>query len=196
MSQRKKTSRAPLDRYDTPAFAVAELLENVPELRGGRMFDPCSGNGNMAAALASRFDQVITNDVNPWTPAQHHFDMRRRWLWELARPDWTVTNPPFCLLGEVLRLALDYSRGVALLLRLSAVEVCEGREYLPFYSPARQIVLPRIRFSGKGTDSVTCCWFLWPPVGETLSGSPIMCIGKPKRARKRKHGSTAEGVAA
>lgn len=179
-------SRAPLDRYDTPAFAVAELLKHVPELRGGRLFDPCSGGGEMAAALASRFGHVFTNDVDPTTPAQTHFDLRRRGLWEMARPDWTVTNPPFCLLGEVLRLALDYSKGVALLLRLSAVEVCEGREYLAVYPPARQIVLPRIRFRGNGTDSVTCCWFLWPPVGQQLSGSPIVCIGKPIRTRKTK----------
>lgn len=174
-------SRAHLDRYDTPDFAVAELVRRVPELRGGTLFDPCAGNGSMAEALAPRFQQVITNDVNPQTPARTHYDLRRRAMWELARPDWTVTNPPFCLLADVLRLALDYSQGVALLLRMSALEVCKGREFLELYPPQRQIVLPRIRFRGKGTDSVTCCWFLWPPVGQTLSGAPIVCIGKPNK---------------
>ncbi len=167
-----------LDRYYTPRFAVDELLRNVPDLKGKRLFDPCSGDGSMAARCAPRFSEVFTNDIDPDACAMSHLDLRRRAMWELIRPTWTITNPPFCLLGEVLRLALDYSQGVALLLRLSAVEVCAGREFLPLYPPTRQIVLPRIRFRGRGTDSVTTCWFLWPPVGQTLSGAPIVCVPK------------------
>lgn len=167
-----------LDRYYTPAFAVDELLKNVPELSGKRLFDPCSGDGTMADRVGARFSTVYTNDIDPDSPASTHLDLRRGAMWETIRPTWTVTNPPFCLLAEVLRLALDYSQGVALLLRLSAIEVCKGREFLSLHSPAKQIVLPRIRFRGRGTDSVTTCWFLWPPVGQTLSGAPIVCVPK------------------
>jgi hypothetical protein len=183
--------RAPLDRYDTPAWAVKLLLRKVPELRGRRLFDPCCGDGAMARAVSkSRFDEVLINDIDVRMPADLHWDLRRQALWEMAAvqcsigtlrasPDWCVTNPPFGLTGDVLRLALMHCKGVALLLRLSALEVCKGRELLQLYPPSRQIVLPRIRFRGIGTDSVTTAWFIWPPVGVTLSGPPILCIGKP-----------------
>ncbi len=173
------SERAPLDRYDTPAWAVKLLLREVPELRGRRLFDPCCGDGTMALALVlSRFERAVTNDIDVKTPAVAHMDLRRESLWERAAADWCVTNPPFSLTGDVLRLALLHCKGAALLLRLSALEVCKGRELLQLYPPSRQLVLPRIRFRGKATDSVTCAWFVWAPPGVVLSGPPILCVGK------------------
>jgi len=182
------SERAPLDRYDTPPFAVALLLRELPELRGRRLFDPCCGDGRMAAALAGRFEEVITNDIDPQTPTNNHHDLRRRWIWESVAPDWTVTNPPFCVVGQAMNLALDYSRkGVALLVRLSVLEVCKGRERIEAMPPNRIIVLPRIKFRGKGTDVVTCAWMVW--LSEQTEPSAIRSVSK-RTAR------SLEGIAA
>lgn len=186
------SERAPLDRYDTPPFAVALLLRELPELRGRRLFDPCSGNGRMAQAVAGRFAEVITNDIDPTAPTPNHHDLRKRWIWESVAPDWTVTNPPFCLLGETLNLSLDYSRkGVALLVRLSVLEVCKGRERIELYPPDRMIVLPRIKFRGQSTDKVTCAWMIWAQPGTELQRQAAI-----RSVSKRTAQLIAEGVAA
>ena len=171
-------SRAPLDRYDTPRSAVNVLLRELPELSGRRLFDPCSGNGQMAQAVAKgRFAEVITNDIDPTTPSANHYDLRRRFVWESVRPDWTVTNPPFCWAGECWNLAMDHSRkGVALLVRLSFLEVCKGRERIALHPPDRVIVLPRMKFDGKGADKVTCAWLVW--LFSSAQESAIRCVGK------------------
>ena len=189
-----KSERAPLDRYDTPPFAVALLLRELPELHGRRLFDPCSGNGQMAQAVAKslRFAEVITNDIDPTAPTPNHHDLRKRWMWESVAPDWTVTNPPFCLLGETFNLALDYSRkGVALLVRLSVLEVCKGRERIELYPPDRMIVLPRIKFRGQSTDKVTCAWMIWAQPGTELQRQAAI-----RSVSKRTARLIAEGVAA
>ncbi len=172
-------SRAPLDRYDTPPFAVAALLRELPELRGRRLFDPCSGNGQMAQAVATgRFAEVITNDIDPTAPTPNHHDLRKRWMWESVAPDWCVTNPPFSLAGECWNLAMDYCRkGVAMLVRLSFLEVCKGRERIALCPPIVPIVLPRIRFRGSATDSVTCAWLVWAQPGTHIPAR-MECIGK------------------
>lgn len=170
-------TRAPLDRYDTPQFANAILAREVPELRGGLLLDPCAGNCAMASYFSSRFDRVLCNDLDAQTPAPFHYDLRRRALWEGLRPSWVITNPPFFLVGEMINYCLDYCRaGFALLVRLSVLEVCKGRERLSIAPPQRTIVLPRIRFSGRGTDSVTCAWLVWAEA--KLSGPPTVCISR------------------
>ena len=170
-------SRAPLDRYDTPLGAVALLLRESPGLGGNTLFDPCSGNGAMASMVGSRFERVITNDIDPKTPTANHYDLRRRFMWEMVRPDWTVTNPPFCHVGEALSLALDYSRsGVALLVRLSVLEVCKRRERIEAFPPSKILVLPRIKFRGKGTDKVTCAWLVWDLCSQEASA--IRCVSR------------------
>lgn len=174
-----KGKRAPYERYDTPPFCTEALARAVPEIRGGTLFDPCCGDTSMAWRLRRRFRQVLLNDLDPRIPVRSHWSLSRRGLWEMAKPDWCVTNPPFSLTGDVLNLALDYcTQGIALLLRLSAMEVCEGREFIEMYPPQRTIILPRIRFRGGGTDSVTVAWFIWARNGLRLSGPPVVCVSK------------------
>lgn len=173
---RAKTERAPLDRYDTPRAAVMALLRELPGLGGNTLLDPCCGNGEMAKEVGRRFERVVTSDIDPSVKATIHRDLRRRSLWESVRPDWTVTNPPFSLVGEALSLALDYSRsGVALFVRLSVLEVCKGREVIEIIPPTRIIVLPRIKFRGAGSDRVTCAWMVWDL---SAPQSAIRCVGR------------------
>lgn len=174
--------RDPLDRYYTPAWATAILLDRVPEIRGRVLLDPSCGDGSMATAVGTRFDRVIRNDVDPGARAPIRRDARHAGLWEAAHFDWCVTNLPFSLAGGMSLHALDHARsGVALFLRLSFLEVCKGREFLVAHPPQRLLSLPRIRFRGQSTDKVSCGWLVW--CRERLSGAPIECVSRSEAMR-------------
>jgi len=179
-----KSARAPLDRYDTPLWMVEALLRHVPEIGGGTLLDPCCGGSSMAWRLAGRFDRVVLNDIDPQVRCSSHRDLlKSSYLWSGSEPDWCVTNPPFSLTGRVINQALHHCRrGVALLLRISALEVCAGREILAIDPPHRLIVLPRFKFRDRGHDLVTVAWFVWSRQ-EPLAGAPIVLVSRSQAQR-------------
>jgi hypothetical protein len=78
--------------------------------------------------------------------------------------------------------ALGHADNVAILARLSSLEVCKGREFLADHPPYKLIVIHRsaLKFrGGSGSDKVTCAWLLW---AQKLSGPPIVCVGATARA--------------
>ena len=75
---------------------------------------------------------------------------------------WTITNPPFKHALEVARCALAVSHQVALLMRATWLEPTEARrDFLLEHPPEHMLYLPRWSFDGGGSDSVSCCWFIW-----------------------------------
>lgn len=179
-AERKSSRRRERDAYYTPDWATATLIERAPEVRGGQLLDPCCGDGRMARAVmdTGRFGGVVLNDIAQpadlatWPPAfadcvpsridgvgQDACDPD---LYDPA-PCWVVTNPPWNGSGRIAWTALQHARvGVALLLRITWLEPCEGREWLKRLPPTRMIVLPRISYDGSGqTDSATSAWFIW-----------------------------------
>jgi hypothetical protein len=160
-------SRDPLDRYYTPAWMVDELCERVDI--SGDVLEVCSGRGDLAAALernlCGRGVEVLTNDLDPASPAQTHHDARTPQAYQRrANPRWVVTNPPFRDAVEILKTALVWVQVdvVCMLLRLSFVEPTSGRaRLLNMFPPDGLIVLPRWSFNGCGSDSVTCAWMVW-----------------------------------
>lgn len=171
-----RSVRRSLDRYDTPVEATRALLARVPELRGARLIDPCSGSGSMAALIGAQFTSIHTNDIDRTAPADTHFDASgpEYWRWHkqtFGTADWIVTNPPFSEAGLIVTRALDYAPqiGVAMLLRITFAEACgatrhspgTGREWLAARPWTHMHVLPRLKFAGRGTDSATVAWFVW-----------------------------------
>ena len=153
------------DFYPTPEGATKALLARVSI--GGHLFEPCAGAGDIVRVLAAdrRVVLVDTNDLDKRHTAKTHEDATdKRWWNTLPQYDWIVTNPPFSVAHKIIPHACEHARdGVAMLLRLTYLEPCEGRAlWLAVNPPHRLIVLPRISFSGDGaTDSVTCAWFVW-----------------------------------
>lgn len=173
------------------------LLEHLPEL-GGRILEPCSGEGAIASVLAYEGRlTVVTNDFDPRRPADFHLDASHPGSWDTFGPiDWVVSNPPYvghlCL--PIVRLAVEHARvGVALMLRLSFIEPTakgqrrrrtrEGRillaseprgPWLAQHPLSRLLVLPRHSFTGAGSDSVTTAWCIWARI--PLSGPPHVSI--------------------
>lgn len=194
MSRKKQPAqRDPLDRYYTPSWATVLLLHHVPEIGGHTLLDPSCGDGSMAALVGARFERVVRNDIDPAAAAPHRRDARHAALWECTGFDWCVTNPPFSMAGIIALRALDHARsGVAMLLRLSFMECCKGREFLTVIPPCRVLVLPRIKFRGERTDKVTCAWFVWSR--RRLSGRPLVSISRAEA--RRWHARQTEATAA
>lgn len=164
------TSRRPLDAYYTPRAAVVPLLEELrPRLSTGEtVLEPCCGNLDIVNSFRGDFHTKDlawqTNDLDVRTPADTHRDACHSSFWyDLPRPEWVISNPPFSCAGDIVWQALNSAtEGVAMLLRLSFLEAARGREWLTLRPPSKVIVLPRISFTPDGkTDSVTCAWMIW-----------------------------------
>lgn len=173
------------DAYYSPSWATDTLLEHAEDLRGQTLLDPCCGDGRMALALSSRFRLVRINDLDASAQARatallmeqdgglYQFCDNRDAADDLiyvTSPCWVVTNPPFFAAGDIARAALRHARlGVALLLRSTWLEPCSAspkaprgeRRWLTRLPPTRQIMLGRVSFTGTGTDSAPCSWYIW-----------------------------------
>ena len=177
----RKESRRKNDFYATPSWATETLLKAYPGIDGD-ILECCSGAGDITSTLRKKFDRVVTNDIDSTRDTDYHFDLSTPigWLGIPDRPDWIVTNPPFCHAPGMVPLAYDFAKaGLAMFLRLSFLEPCDNRsDFLLTHPLSRLIVLPRISFTGDGeTDSTTCAWFIWD---KQVAGKEITIVGKPK----------------
>jgi len=140
--------------------------------------EPAAGEGHLAHGLADVFGRVIASDIHAYPRRVGAMGIAVRDYLSAdgaaaARPDWTVTNPPFGVLtGMFIRRAVQRSRiGVAMLLQLRLLEGT-GRHALfrecGLYATA---VLPR-RGSGlrKG---------LWRPGQSTATAYAWFIFVKP-----------------
>lgn len=158
-------SRRAHDFYPTPAWATEVLLERWVIDRMPYVLEPCAGDGAIANVLKAHGIDVRTNDIDTSRDVDTYYDATAPNLWD-KRPFYVVSNPPFSLASQIVPRAVESAiYGVAMLLRLSFLEPCEDRVvFLANHPPTRQLVLPRISFTGDGkTDNVTCAWFIWEP---------------------------------
>jgi hypothetical protein len=157
----KVLKRRALDYYPSGTRAAAALYGRLPGIR--HVAEPCVGTGDLVAD--SWLDVMWTNDIDHTRQADYRLDAAQRESWLVfPRPRWVVTNPPFSQAAAILANALEFATdGVAMILRLSFLEPCAGREQLLLLRPpTRLIVLPRMSFTNDGkTDSVTCAWMVW-----------------------------------
>lgn len=135
------------------------------------IIDPCVGDGAIAQWLKKEYKgvTVTTNDIDRTRKADFHMDALNRELYQEVEPEWWITNPPFNVIDDMLRVAIEHCTNVISLARLSVLEPTkERRSIFRYYQPDMLIVLPRYCFrlndEGKrSTDSVTCCWVGWGP---------------------------------
>lgn len=165
-ASRKRAKRNELDRYLTPASAIHSLLAGFPEIGGGVGVEPCSGGGVMADLIRSRFRRLITNDCDRRISADFHEDATRPVLYEMVRDaegpiSWVVTNPPFAHWHRILRQCIEQGIDCALLLRITALEVCKNRPWLADHRPQTIQILGRVRFRSGGSDNSPHCWAIW-----------------------------------
>lgn len=156
------------DFYPTPGRATEILIEEFPIFKDMIIWEPCAGDGAIANVFKP-FTQVVTSDVDPAMPCSFWADARTANFYDcvphslMDRRLAAVTNPPFLVAFEILKNLFSHDIPIALLLRLSFKEPTNERgAWLAEHPPDREIVLPRISFTGDGkTDSVTCAWQCW-----------------------------------
>lgn len=136
--QQRQEARDSLDFFPTPPWATRALCERLAvegfELAVQTAWDPACGAGDMQRALAEAFGQALASDVHDygddWRGAGGLYgvcdylipEARPDWL-RRARIDWIITNPPFRLAEDFVRLALVEARvGVAMLVRTAFLE--------------------------------------------------------------------------
>lgn len=173
-------ARLKRDAYYTPAWMTRTLLRRLPvKLERCAVLEPCSGDEAIAEAIKAErgWKHVITNDIDPGSGAEMHHDACAPYLEHALsgfRP-WLVTcitNPPYSDWFRIVSHWVDLEVPCAFLLRVTALEPPrsaknKGRaDWLETHPPTGMIVLPRHSFTGDGTDSATCAWFLWnmPPI--------------------------------
>lgn len=170
----EKMNRIENDFYPTPSAITEALLDSVKI--GGVIFEPCNGSAAITQVILSKTKSLIyTSDLTYDDSFERDATKRSFWTeWtDFIEDDglileWTVTNPPFSVAEKILPLAWEHSsKGIAMLLRLSYLEPTKNRaDWLKENADHLKMIIPvnpRVRFRSdvKGTDSVTCAWFIW-----------------------------------
>lgn len=173
-------ARRKLDQYFTPPFFTQILIPEGIVRPTDSLFEPCSGQGDLAEVLAPAVLNTVTNDIDTSMPANFHADARLPQCFDFirnseTRGNWViVTNPPFRSAFPIIQNAVaSGARAVAMLVRLTFLEPTNERApWLKANPPSRVLVLPRWSFLNNGaTDSATYAWVIWER-GEA-SGVPM-----------------------
>ena len=159
----RTTARRAQDYYRTPRWAVHRLLDAIHEdgqeqhLGGVEVFDPCAGDGQLRKAFDTWDGPLpdvewIENDIRPDATAEYDFDYLdpSGALW--SRFDMTIMNPPYNQAQAFVEKAIEHSRVVYALLRLSWLASATRREFISAYPPDVFVLPNRPSFDGKGTD--------------------------------------------
>ncbi len=192
--QRRRVAPDALDYFPTPPFASRALCEFLVEqgepLDQLECWEPACGEMHMVRPLREYFRSVRASDVHGYVANGH--DILDFTLTGATEPpaDWIISNPPFNLAEDFIRVALSCARrGVAMLLRGAFLE-SEGRFERLFSKAAPAFVLQFVErvamlegrlvrigdvdpFAEKpGTKCSTAtsyCWFVW------MRGVPERC---------------------
>lgn len=173
MAQRVE-ARDSLDFFPTPPWATRALCEWLigrgHQLHLQDVHEPACGAGDMARPLGEYFDTVSAHDVHDhgWAGIDRVHDFL------LSPPlenleGWIITNPPFRLAVDFIRLArVRAEYGVAMLVRTSFLEGAE--RYRALYESDRpthvlqfceRVPMFRGRLNGKGSTATSYCWLVW-----------------------------------
>jgi hypothetical protein len=156
------------DLYETPPVAVEALLtvENLSHW----IWEPCAGRGAIAKILRDRGHAVICSDLIQYDDFPLHFVAD--FLLQTKAPvgcDAILTNPPYGIVTEFTRHALDLVPRVYLLLRLAFLESVRRTDVLEQRGLARVHVfrkrLPMMNRDGwngpRASSAIPFAWFVF-----------------------------------
>lgn len=170
MAQRSEALDS-LDDFPTPPWATRALLKHAIPSRmlqaGQACLEPAAGRGHMSKVLWETFSDVHSSDI-----AEYGYGSRVDFL-SGAYPeksfDWVITNPPFRLAEEFVRVSLRVARiGVAMLVRTVFIESVGRFERL--YKPypllrmaqfTERVPMVKGRLDKKASTATGYCWVIW-----------------------------------
>lgn len=113
-----------LDDFPTHPWATRALCEMLAamghELSSCVAADPACNRGFMAEPLREYFAQVHATDIHDYGygAMNARCDFLLDWAYDKDDVDWIITNPPFKIADDFIRIALSYARvGVAVFVR-------------------------------------------------------------------------------
>ena len=163
------------DFFPTPPWAARAVAEVVLALdpSARRVCDPAAGDGHMVWGLDDYFAHVSACDIEPYCPRF----TRQDWLvpeWQDPlgkKPDWFITNPPFMLAADFVRLGLERaSAGVALLCRMSFIESAARYKLFTGSQPLTQLAV--------FVDRVPMVLGAWEPDASTATAYAVFLWAK------------------
>ncbi len=186
--------RSEADNYPTPSWCVRRLLEIVTLPKEGNYLEPAAGDGAIVRA-ADSMDPGLGGVEPPI----------RWWLHELREEcrkdldtlgyveigdflhdghggqpgtfDVCITNPPFSLAMEFIRVCLPISDHAIFLLRLNFLGSEERSKFIRETMPDIYVLPNRPSFTGGHTDSIEYAWFHWHKnsrgIYKILASTPI-----------------------
>ncbi len=123
--------------YRTPDYAYLPLLDYKPDWFTGRGFDPSAGDGRMLAEIVRRgnTEKMIARDIRPEEETLMRNNLPNAdvsiadYLLDLSPPeaDFLITNPPFTLAVEFVKLAQSHITGPICILQSVAWQGTQKR---------------------------------------------------------------------
>lgn len=171
---KETTQRLDQDAYETPAWVVRTLLQNVA-LPGGRWLEPCAGDGSIIRAVR----EMVPPAPVTWTACEIRPECAKPLAdtipWNrvsiadfLALPservgqyDVILTNPPFSLAAEFVNACLPLSNCVVFLQRLNFLGGAQRAPFWRSHMPDVYVLPNRPSFVHGRTDSTEYAWFRW-----------------------------------
>lgn len=207
MAQRKSGyERRRLDNYETPPWATEALVSALKAERllpRGPVWEPCAGSGKMVRALRAGGLEVIASDVTAHDGLDFvadfthpegalELDAGARHRAAAGSPQGSrgahfkaiITNPPYGLVDETVRRAIDLMRpahGLVAMLLKSDWDWARTRADL--FAPGaglalRLALVGRVTWidpvPGKAGPSENHAWFVWDFRRRLLARSPVM----------------------
>jgi hypothetical protein len=156
-----RSTRHEFDFYETPAWLTLLGLAHIPF--SGTIGEPCAGHGAIATIMKEAGFSIWLNDIDSNKPADYHGDATKVQHWEtLPEADWIFSNPPYGkLAAPIVQNAYCHAKiGIAMILRLNWLEVCDDRaDFLKRHPPTLIINVPRFCYtkSAKGEWATDMC---------------------------------------
>lgn len=96
------------DFYPTPPDVTVALMRFLNLPRTTSVWEPATGEGDMAGVLQTYFETVYATDILDGT------DFLKS---SIDAADWIITNPPFSLAEDFIRRAAEIQKPFAMLLK-------------------------------------------------------------------------------
>ena len=208
---RNKAPRKELDFYPTPPWVTRLILDHVmpdPVPAQGRtlsVLEPAAGEGHILEVVRERAPWAELNgiELDPLRAATCRERLnigesivdgsfldastRFRSAWQ---PDLVITNPPFDLAIEFVKMALSVflpKTTIAMLMRLAFLETEARADLMATNCPDVYVLATRPSFvKGAGktqSDSAAYAWFVWPSGERGRSSGRVRVLrGKGPRA--------------
>jgi len=190
-STNRGSTRAPLDYYRTPAWAVHRIMDALlpPALYSlpyfGHWVEPCAGDGAIVRAVNDWIPTVERKVDVLWQACeldQRHAkplqaSLGRDFLgmrigdtltwddpdihYQASRFDVAMMNPPFRQALQFVEWGVAHSLTTVALLRLGFLETSKRNGWLRANPPDVYVLPNRPSFTGKGTDSCVYAWMVW-----------------------------------